>query len=414
MAAGLARAVHEHLEVAPDEQVAAGRGDRVLLVAQLGQALGDELRGHLTVEGGAVGSLFSRVREEPAPVELGLVDEVEQLIVVVLGLARVADDEVRPERSRRLDGADVGDAGEELLAVAPPAHAAHERRRDVLERQIEVRNTGVEDGTDEVVGEVARVQVQQANAIDPGGDLANQWDDRPLTDALISSESGEVLCHQHDLAGPQRVDLAQDVVDGARPLLAAERGDGAEAAVAVAAFGHLDVRPRRRRPGPRQVEEIERRERHTGGLAGERYGHAEPDDRVGLGHGFGQLVAVALGETPGDHDLGVVTALGAEGEHGVDGLLAGLFDEGAGVDHDQVGGFGRRRGNKPIGEQRAGELVGVDLVLGAAERFHPERPGHRRRSYRYGPGRPASLHRSGWSVQPLKRCGRRRAPTADR
>ena len=53
--------------------------------------------GHRPVEVGGVGAVLPRVGEEPAPVELGGLDEREQLVVVGLGLARVADDEVRPE-----------------------------------------------------------------------------------------------------------------------------------------------------------------------------------------------------------------------------------------------------------------------------------------------------------------------------
>ena len=59
---------------------------------------------HHAVEVGGVGAVLPGVGEEPAPVELGGVDEGEQLVVVGLGLARVADDEVRPERGRRAPG----------------------------------------------------------------------------------------------------------------------------------------------------------------------------------------------------------------------------------------------------------------------------------------------------------------------
>ncbi len=66
-----------------------------------------------TVEVGGVGAVLAAVGEEPAPVELGLLDEVEELVVVVLGLAGVADDEVAPECRVRLAVADVGDPIEE-------------------------------------------------------------------------------------------------------------------------------------------------------------------------------------------------------------------------------------------------------------------------------------------------------------
>ena len=80
------------------------------------------LAGDLAVEPGGVGAVLAAVGEEPAPVELGRLDEAEQLVVIVLGLTRIADDEVAAERRVGTAGADVGDAAQEPIAVAPPAH----------------------------------------------------------------------------------------------------------------------------------------------------------------------------------------------------------------------------------------------------------------------------------------------------
>ena len=54
-------------------------------------------------------------------------DEREQLVVIALGLARVADDEVRAERGVGTTGPDVVDPPQEPLAVAPPAHPPEQR-----------------------------------------------------------------------------------------------------------------------------------------------------------------------------------------------------------------------------------------------------------------------------------------------
>ena len=81
--------------------------------------------------------------------------------------------------------------------------------------------------------------------------------------------------------------------------------------------------------------------------AGSWTGHAEAGDLVDLGQGGGQLVAVALGHAAGDDEAGARPALLAEGEDGVDRLLAGGLDEGARVDDDEVGG-GRRRSSAII------------------------------------------------------------------
>ena len=90
-----------------------------------------------------------RVGEEPAPVELGLLDEAEQLVVVGLGLARVADDEVAAERGLGLAGADVLDAAQEAVAVAPAPHPPQQWLADVLQREVEVRDAGGADGVDQ-------------------------------------------------------------------------------------------------------------------------------------------------------------------------------------------------------------------------------------------------------------------------
>src|SRR6187551_851995 len=98
-----------------------------------------------TVEIGGVRAVFAAVAEETAPVELRPFDEVEQLVVVGLGLAGIADDEVAAERRIGLAGTDVLDAIEESLPVTPPAHPPQQRLAHVLERQVEVRHTGRTD-----------------------------------------------------------------------------------------------------------------------------------------------------------------------------------------------------------------------------------------------------------------------------
>ena len=206
---------------------------------------------------GGVGALLAREGEEAAPVELRLLDEAQQLVVVGLGLARVADDEVRAEGGLGLAAADVVDAGEEPLAVAPAPHAPQQRRRHVLQRQVEVRHAGGADRVDQRVGEVGRVEVEQPHPVDPGRPRPRRAGRCALADALVAAEGGEVLGDEHDLARLERVDLVEDRLDRARPLRAAERRDGAEPAGAVAALGHLHVGPRARRGRAGQVEQVE-------------------------------------------------------------------------------------------------------------------------------------------------------------
>ena len=119
------------------------------------------------VEVGGVRAVLPAVGEEAAPVELRRLDERQELVVVLLGLARVADDEVGAEGGLREAVADVGDAAQEPLAVAPPAHAPQERLGHVLQREVVVRHAAVADDVDQLVRQVGRVEVEQAGPLDP-------------------------------------------------------------------------------------------------------------------------------------------------------------------------------------------------------------------------------------------------------
>jgi hypothetical protein len=184
------------------------------------------------------------------------------VVVIGLGLTGVADDERRAECGGGLGGADGGDALEEAVPLAPTAHALEQWARHVLQGEIEVRDAGGQHGLHQRVVQCRRVEVEQAGPTDPGGHCGHQLDDGPVgadgrpveagldpTGRAVEGERREVLCHQDHLAeGPvgagQLIDLIQDRVDAARPLLPAEGGDGAETAVPVAPLGDLDVRPR--------------------------------------------------------------------------------------------------------------------------------------------------------------------------
>ena len=119
--------IHEHSDLRTHEKVTFCCRDVVLKLAQFGQALISEASVDLTIEFHGGGALLGRVREEPAPVELGGLDERQQRVMIGLGLPGIPDDEVRSERSIRLPGPDGVDPGEEPLGVAPAAHAAHQR-----------------------------------------------------------------------------------------------------------------------------------------------------------------------------------------------------------------------------------------------------------------------------------------------
>jgi len=100
--------------------------------------------------------------------------------VVVLGLTRVADDEVGPEGRIGRGRPDGVDARQEAVPVAPAAHPTQQGHRHVLQGEVEVGHAGVEDRLDQVVGEVGRVQVQQAHPWHTLGDRPHEGHDGPL------------------------------------------------------------------------------------------------------------------------------------------------------------------------------------------------------------------------------------------
>ncbi len=176
---------------------------------------------------------------------------------------------------------------------------------------------------------------------------------------------------------------------------AAERRDRAERAPPVAARRELEVGDRaRREPGardpgvPGHVDvgggAFDRRDRQQrapvdGGVRGGRVAAedvgeplgelgvvVEAEHGVGLGEAVGQLLAVALGQAPDGDDLGARDVGGRQ--QGVDRVLLGLFDEAAGVDDDHIGMFVGVDKLPPRAGEPPGQLLGVDLVAGAAQR----------------------------------------------
>ena len=108
--------------------------------------------------------------------------------------------------------------------------------------------------------------------------------------------------------------------------------------------------------------------REAGGFE-DRFELAGADHGVDFRNVFADFVAIALDEAAGDDEL-AGAALGFVAGHfedGVDRLLLGGVDEGAGVDDEDLGLFGTG------GEARAGAVeqahhdLGIDEVFGAAE-----------------------------------------------
>ena len=106
-----------------------------------------------------------------------------------------------------------------------------------------------------------------------------------------------------------------------------------------------------------------------------RFEFASADDGIDLRNVLLNLVAVALDQTAGDDDAlrlaAILLLMLHHLEDGIDGLLLGGIDEAAGVDDDNLGVFSARRQLGSVVVQHAHHHLGVDEILGAAERDEP-------------------------------------------
>ncbi len=156
-----------------------------------------------------------------------------------------------------------------------------------------------------------------------------------------------------------------------RHEVAAHRGDDAERAAVVAAFGDLEVGVvRGRELDPLGGDEIGERIVRPGQMRVHRLHHLRGRMRPGDGEHFGmraahEFAAVLCAEAAGDDHLAV---LGDRLADRVERFRDRRVDEAAGVDDDQVRpGIGR--GDRvALGLQLREDLLGVDQCLRAAER----------------------------------------------
>ena len=91
----------------------------------------------------------------------------------------------------------------------------------MLQGQIEVGTAGLGHHLDQTLGELGGIQIQQPGPRHAGRHRGDEGDD-VAPPAEVAPVGSEVLGHQDDLLDLQRLDLGQDVVDRARPLLARE------------------------------------------------------------------------------------------------------------------------------------------------------------------------------------------------
>src|ERR1019366_1919001 len=93
----MAGPIDEHIAHRPDQMAASTSCDRLLQLRALPEALECERARDLLAETRGQRPVLAREREEPRPVEVRLLNEPQQLVVVLLGLAGISEYERRAE-----------------------------------------------------------------------------------------------------------------------------------------------------------------------------------------------------------------------------------------------------------------------------------------------------------------------------
>jgi len=256
------------------------------------------------------------------------------------------------------------------------------QRHVQVARDVRLRRQGVDQG----LGEIARIGVVEPDP--PGRHLAERLQQFVQLGAArqIMSVCGEVLRDQVELdraLRDQPVGLHHDVRDGPGALQPAQGRDDAERALVVAALGDLHVRrPARHRVAPRRAavrDVVGIGDDGAVALALEDLRDARvgrgPDEVIDLGHLLLEHVRVALREASRHHQRLAATSFLQLGvlEDGVDRLLLGLPDEGAGVDQDHLRLSRLVHQLVSLVEQAAEHDFAVHPILRAAEREQVER-----------------------------------------
>ena len=313
----------------------------------------------------------------------------------------------------------------EALTVAEPAHPPEHAPAGMLEGQVEVGShaRGGCHHLHQAGPDLGRLQVTHPDPFDAGhgGQFRQQCLQQPQVAQVLAVRS-RILADQqqlaHALAG-QPPGLGHEVARWPGDERAAEGGDGAEAAAAVAPGGdlergdHAPIEPAPHDPRPGRGSDTRRQVRYRrirpGGnrpVAGQVRARGRPAgwrDRqqpaavprgvrrpplpghhgiqpggdlvvvvkaqdLGLRQRLGQPGTVALGQAPGGDHLGTGRR---RAKQLVNRLFLGRLDEAAGVDQDYVGlrPVASAVGQRPAsGIKPRGEFLRVDLIAGAAQR----------------------------------------------
>ena len=322
------------------------------------------------------------VLEAADPVELGLVQPVEERLELGLGLARKAHDEGRAQRQFRADPAPGGDLVQRLCGRGGAGHAPQHVRMRMLEGHVEIgQHQPVRHQRNQVAHMRIGIDVVQPHPCAEAAQIAGEVGDMRavapfLGVAAVESVGGGVLRDHQQFAHAgfdQPLGLADHRMGGAADEAAAHVGNDAEAAVMVTTFTdfHIGIVTRRQphARGRQQVHERVGRRRH-GGV-----------DRV-------QHLLVLLGAGDGQHRgmrAGDIVRLGPEaagddhpsvlGQRLADRLEAfglGAVQKAAGVDDDRLRAAIVGADGITLGPQARQDALAVDQGFRTAEADHAD------------------------------------------
>ena len=326
-----------------------------------------------------------REDEREGAVVADLVDCLEGIGEVVVGLAREADDDVRGQGAVRHVLANLGDSVQVALPVVGSAHRLQDAARARLQGQVDVlaerRQLGV--GANHVLAHVLGVGTGVADpldaldCVDPSQELGER---DPLVLRQVAPVAVHVLAQQGHLANAlrgQRLDLPDQLAGPATDLAPARLRNDAVGARAVAAHRDLDPALELTRALRWQVPgEVLELEVPLGGqrVLGEELGQPVdlpgPERHVDEREPLEDLVLDRLRPAAADphHPLGILglqaLCLPQVGDEAVVGRLA----DRAGVEQDQVGCGALRHLLVAQRVEHALHSLGVVLVHLTAER----------------------------------------------
>ena len=335
-------------------------------------------------------SWLDRVSEDSHAFEAGLFDEVFEFFELFLSLSREAGDEGGSEDEVRDGGAEFFDESCCSFSVDASLHSFEDSAADVLKRHVEVREdlAGLGDRSNQLVGEVDRVQVHEADPLDAVDlfELAEEFGEHDLA-VEVHAVIGGVLSDDDqflDAVSCQFFGFLDDHFHWLGDVLATHLGDGAEGAGSVAAFGDFEVGVvlwghaaagsvvhRLDGSGTEERALFALIADHAISDLDDFVSSEDADDVVDIGNLFEKLRAHALSQTARNDD-----SFGFAGcfqiEHFLNDRLrfrSAAFDEAAGVDDHEVGfGWVGDEGVAVEGEVPE-HLLAVDQVFRAAQRY---------------------------------------------